>query len=161
MNREAEVFQQQNNVNNARLLIEQTRHTFAATLLELDHQIAQAKRAYDSEERLLQEDLIAANQYETTKANYDFLVQKRDSLTHTHEQEIALREQQLVQAEAALRNMQANLNVIKAKSPESRDQGSCQRPIDGLERRHRRSHYARRAIGPDRRVGRLPGAHSN
>jgi HlyD family secretion protein len=33
MNREAEVFQQQNNVNNARLLIEQTRHAFAAALL--------------------------------------------------------------------------------------------------------------------------------
>jgi HlyD family secretion protein len=115
MKQEADLFQQANDLQNTRLVIEQDRRAFSSELLELDHHIAQLKRTYESEKQLKQQNLIPTQQFEKTQEEYEYLLKKRETNVQNHEQEMLLREQQIKQQEASLKRMEANLLLVKQK----------------------------------------------
>lgn len=79
MKQKNDLLQHTNNLHNARLMLEQERRTFSSDVLELDHQIALLERAYEREKHLKRHNLIPAQQFEKTQAEYDYLLRKRET----------------------------------------------------------------------------------
>ena len=78
MYREAELFQQSNNLRNTRLLMEQNRLRIQGEILELDYQIAQQRRVVGNNEELKKRNLIADQDYDEALDQYQYLMDTRD-----------------------------------------------------------------------------------
>jgi len=115
MNREAEFFQLNNDLRNAQLIMEQNQLDLRSRLLELDYRIKQSKRKYQREQILRNKEIIAAEQYEETKTEYEYLCRKRELTKRTYEQDSRFRKHQVKQIEASLERMEANLKIAKQK----------------------------------------------
>ncbi len=114
MYREAELFQQSNNLRNTRLAMEQNRLAVQAQILELNYQIKTQERLYQNSLGLKGKNLISDQEFEEVKDRFDYLAQKRDLATKTHEQDSLYRETQIEQLETGLERMTDNLEVVKS-----------------------------------------------
>ena len=113
MYREAELFQQSNNLRNTRLAMEQNRLNLKAQIQELDYKIKQIKREYNNQENLFSRDLIAEQIFDATKDEYEYLIGKRDITIQSHVQDSIFRETQLGQLTQSLDRMENNLEIVK------------------------------------------------
>ncbi len=115
MYREAELFQQSNNLRNTSLAMEQNRLALRAQILDLDYQIKQSKRDYANISDLIKrnENLIATQKYEAARDEYEYLLSKRDLTLQSHVQDSIFRNVQLEQLETSLLRMEANLEIVK------------------------------------------------
>jgi len=127
MYREAELFQQSNNLRNTRLAMEENRLALKAQLIELDYRIKQSKRNYDTQAELAEKSLIAQQQFEAAQDEYDYLLQTRDLTMESHQQDSTFREVQLEQLEESLVRMEANLNIVK----QNLDNLTIKAPVSG------------------------------
>jgi HlyD family secretion protein len=113
MYREAELFQQSNNLRNTRLAMEQNRLNLKAQIQELDYQIKQVKREYNNQFDLFSHDLIAEQIFDATKDEYEYLIGKRDITIQSHVQDSIFRKTQLEQLTQSLARMENNLEIVK------------------------------------------------
>jgi HlyD family secretion protein len=113
MYREAELFQQSNNLRNTRLLMEQNRLSLSADLMELDYQISQQKRVCATDDQLKKNDLISEQEYEAARDQYNYLTKKRELTLQSHQQDSVFRDTQIRQLELSLDRMDANLEIVK------------------------------------------------
>ncbi len=127
MYREAELFQQSNNLRNTRLAMAENRLTLKAQLIELDYRIKQSKRNYDTQAELVDKSLIAKQQFEAAQDEYDYLQQTRDLTMESHKQDSIFREVQLEQLEESLVRMEANLKIVK----QNLDNLTIKAPVSG------------------------------
>jgi HlyD family secretion protein len=115
MYREAQLFEQMNNLRNTRLLMEQNTLMLRGDLLEIDRQIGESKRKYRQCVRLKEKGLISENEFEQAKEEHDYWVNKRELTVETQRQDSTLRAVQIKQLEASISRMQANMEIIKQK----------------------------------------------
>lgn len=115
MFREAELFQQSNNLRNTRLAMEQNRLTLKGQLVELDYQIQRLKRLYERNKALLEKNLISQQEFEQVKDEYDYYLKRKQLAIDSFKQDSLFRKIQIEQLEASLKRMQSNLEVIKQK----------------------------------------------
>jgi len=115
MYREAQLYEQINNLRNTRLAIEQNSLGLRGDLLEIDHQISNSKRDFEQYRQLLEKNLISQNDYEQAEENYDYWTKRRELTLETQRQDSILRTIQIEQLEASVTRMQANLEVVKQK----------------------------------------------
>lgn len=115
MYREAELYQQSNNLRNTRLLLEQNRLDLKRQLAELDYNILAAQKRYNRYKVLHEEDLVSRQEYEEIKDNYEYLVRRREIVKESQETDLKFREQQIKQLELSLKRMEDNLTVAKQK----------------------------------------------
>ena len=127
MYREAELFQQSNNLRNTRLAMEENRLALKAQLIELDYLIKQSKRNYDTQAELVDKSLIAKQQFEAAQDEYEYLQQTRDLTMESHKQDSIFREVQLEQLEESLVRMEANLKIVK----QNLDNLTIKAPVSG------------------------------
>jgi HlyD family secretion protein len=113
MYREAELFQQSNNLRNTRLAMDQNRLTLRGQLLELNYQIKKQQRIYQQYEELIGRGLASDQQYQDAKDEYQYLVAERELTLETHRQDSIYRAIQIKQLQASLERMEANLQVVK------------------------------------------------
>jgi len=113
MNREAELFQQSNNLRNTRLAMEQNSLQVKAQLLELDLNMKKQKRIYENSKELRKQNLISEIESQEAKDNYDYLVDTRELTLQSHHQDSIFRAVQIDQLEASLQRMQDNLEIVK------------------------------------------------
>jgi HlyD family secretion protein len=128
MYREAELFQQINNLRNTRLLFEQSRLALERDLADLDFQVEKQKRKFTSFQSLFDEKLISRHDFEDTRDEYDMVQNKRRLAAESQEKELAFRQQQITQLEDAVQRMQENLRVAKGKL----DNLTLRAPISGI-----------------------------
>ena len=114
MYREAELFQQSNNLRNTRLAMEQNRLNIQAQLLDLDYRIKKQKRIFEENNNLIEQKLISIKQFEESKDEYQYLLNSRELTLKSHEQDSTFRETQIEQLEASLERMQLNLEIVKS-----------------------------------------------
>jgi HlyD family secretion protein len=95
--------------------MEQNQLDLQSQLLELDYNIKQLKRKYKREQKLIGKKIIAAEQYEDTKTEYEYLCRKKELTKRTFEQNTRFRENQIKQIKASLQRMEANLNIARQK----------------------------------------------
>jgi HlyD family secretion protein len=115
MYREAELFQQINNLRNTRLDMERTRLSLQTQIVELDYQIAQQKRIFQRNEELFKKNMIAKDEFEDTRDLYDYLLKSRSLTLESHRQDSIFRKEQIRQLEASVGRMQSNLEIVKQK----------------------------------------------
>lgn len=115
MFREAEFYQQSNNLRNTRLLMEQQRLQLKKDMASADYQLITKRREFERYGKLHSENLISQQDYDKIKDDFDYLVKSRTLTKETMEQDILFREQQVQQLETSLRRMENNLEVVKNK----------------------------------------------
>ncbi|MCP4580703.1 MAG: HlyD family efflux transporter periplasmic adaptor subunit [candidate division Zixibacteria bacterium] len=115
MYREAQLFEQVNNLRNTRLAMEQNSLRLRGDLLEIDRQIGSSKREYDQFVELRAKDLISQNQFDQAKDEYDYWVRKRELILETQKQDSLLRAIQVEQLEASVTRMEENMQIVRQK----------------------------------------------
>jgi HlyD family secretion protein len=118
MYREAQLFEQINNLRNTRLAMEQRSLDLRAELLEVDRRINESRRARDQAVALKEKNLISANEFERAGEEFDYWASKRELTIETRKQDSILRSVQLEQLEASVERMQANLEVVRQRLDE-------------------------------------------
>lgn len=113
--REAEFFEQSNNLRNTRLLMEQSRLNLMRQLNELDFQIKTQKRLYERQKELADKNLIAQQEYEQAQDQYEYYLKQKELAVETFNQDSLFRHVQIEQLQSSLSRMQANLHVVKQK----------------------------------------------
>ncbi len=115
MYREAELFQQSNNLRNTRLSMEQYKLQLTQQLSELDNQLQQQKRLFERYKELDKDSLISKQDFEQARDQYEYLLKRKDLMEKSQKSELALRTGQLEALEESLRRMEANLEAVKQK----------------------------------------------
>jgi len=113
MYREAELFQQSNNLRNTKLAMEQNRLALQSQILDLDYQIKQARRVHERNAKLAKKELIPVEEFESTRDEYLYLLDKREVTLKSYNQDSLFREIQIRQLEAGLQRMEDNLKIVK------------------------------------------------
>jgi HlyD family secretion protein len=113
--REAELFQQSNNLRNTRLSFEQYRLQLNRDLASVDNDLVQQKRIFDRYTELIKDNLISNHEFEIAKDQYQYLQKRKELTLETQRHELAFREGQIDALEASLQRMQDNLYIVKEK----------------------------------------------
>jgi len=113
MYREAELFQQSNNMRNTRLAMEQNALNIKAQLLDIEFEIRNAKREYKNSRSLINDNLISAQEFEIAEDQYKYLTDKRELMLLSYHQDSVYREIQLNQIAVSLKRMESNLDIVK------------------------------------------------
>jgi len=115
MQQEAEYFNQRDNLQKARLSMEQNRLDYTTLLNDLDYQIKTEKRLYDENRVLFEKKIISKTEYIKVKERYEYLIKKKQLATQNYKQETHFRQVQIEQQEASINRMGSNLDIIKEK----------------------------------------------
>jgi HlyD family secretion protein len=115
MYREAELFQQSNNLRNTKLSMEQYKLQLNQQLSELDNQLQQQRKLYERYKELDKDSLISKQDFEQARDQYEYLLKRKDLMEKSQKSELALRTGQLDALEESLRRMETNLESVKQK----------------------------------------------
>jgi len=115
MFREAELFEQSNNLRNTRLAMEQNQLNLRSQLIDLDYQKKQLKRDFLRNKEMLNNNLISKLDFERIKDEYDYVQKRRELAIESFRQDSIFRKVQILQLEASLERMQKNLALVKTK----------------------------------------------
>lgn len=113
--REAELFQQSNNLRNTRLQMEQYKLQLKQELATIENRLQQQKRVYERYQELIKDDLIAQHQFDLSKDEYEYLVRAKELTMESQKNELEFRQAQVEALEASLKRMQDNLSIVKNK----------------------------------------------
>lgn len=113
--REAELFQQSNNLRNTRLSMEQYQLTLKKELASVENQLQQQARLYERYKKLWEDKLISSHEYETARDQYEFLKKSKDLTIESQTKETEFRESQIASLEDSLNRMKGNLEITKSK----------------------------------------------
>ena len=113
--REAELFQQSNNLRNTRLSMEQYRLRLKQELAEIENQLQQQKRIYERYKELVKENLISRHEFELAQDQYQYLLKRRELTIESQKNDLEFRQAQIDALEASLKRMQDNLDIVKRK----------------------------------------------
>ncbi len=115
MYREAQFFEQSNNLRNTRLLMEQNSLNLRRELTEIDYQIQRLQRAHERAVELVKKNLISQQEYEIARNDYEYYLKRKDLAIQSFKQDSLFRQVQIENLESSLARMQANLGVVKQK----------------------------------------------
>jgi len=113
--REAELFQQSNNLRNTRLQMEQYKLQLKQELATIENRLQQQKRTYERYQELIKDDLIAQHQFDLAKDEYEYLMKAKELTRESQQNELEFRQAQVDALEASLKRMQDNLSIVKEK----------------------------------------------
>jgi HlyD family secretion protein len=127
MFREAELFEQSNNLRNTRLAMEQNRLNLKSELINLDYQTKTLTRDFKRKKELVKENLISELEYEESRDQFEYNLKRRELAIESYKQDSLFRKVQIGQLEASLTRMQKNLALVKTKL----DNLTIKAPISG------------------------------
>jgi len=115
MYREAQLYEQINNLRNTRIAMEQRKLQLRADLLEVDRMINESERQYAVAVSLRDKGLSSSNEFNRVKEEFDYWTNKRVLTIETQRQDSVLRSQQVEQLEASVIRMDANLEFVRKR----------------------------------------------
>ena len=110
MYREAQLYEQINNLRNTRIMMEQRKLQLNAELLDIDHMIKESRRQYRVAATLYDKGFTSASEFQQIKDEFDFWSNKQQLTLETQRQDSVLRSQQVEQLEASVARMESNLD---------------------------------------------------
>jgi len=113
MYREAELFQQSNNLRNTRLAMARDRLITRGQLLDLGNRVAKQRRLFKLNAQLAEKNHISNDKFEESRDEYEYLVAKHELTLQTREQDSIYRETQIRQLESSVQRIEANLEVVR------------------------------------------------
>jgi HlyD family secretion protein len=115
MYREAQFFEQSNNLRNTRLLMEQNSLNLRREMTEIDYQIQRLQRGHERAAELVKKNLISQQEYESARNDYEYYLKRKELALQSFKQDSLFRLAQIESLESSLARMQANLGVVKQK----------------------------------------------
>jgi HlyD family secretion protein len=128
MNREAQLFEQRNNLRNTRLYMEQNKLALQEQMAELKYEIQTSERIYKRNQKLYQKNLIPKDDLDQAKEKYDYLLKKLDLTIKSQEQDSIFRAMQIRMLEESVERISDNLEIVK----KNLDNLLIKAPISGL-----------------------------
>lgn len=113
--REAELFQQTDNLRRTRLSLEQYRLQLNQELTQIDNLLLQQQRTYERYKELRKDSLISEHEYELAKDQYEYLVKRKELTIESQRNEMKFRTTQIDALVAQLKRMESNLEVAQEK----------------------------------------------
>jgi HlyD family secretion protein len=127
MYREAQQYEQSNNLRNTRLAVEQQRLTLQMQIADLDVQLSQQRRKMETAEILHNKGLIPEQDYRNLSDQISNLTRRRELTVLSAQQDSAFRTEQIRQLETSVLRLQSNLEVIR----QNQEQLTIRAPISG------------------------------
>ena len=127
INREAQLLDQQNNLRTTRLSMDQQTNTWKQQLLQLEYDLKQLERTYRLNEGLKERDLVAPQEYERSREEYELALERRDLLRANIRNDSLFRRSQEGQIDASLELIDDNLAFLRR----SLENLAVRAPIDG------------------------------
>jgi HlyD family secretion protein len=115
MYREAELFQQMNNLRNTRLLLEQNQLSLRMQVSEARNTLERAKRKFERSKILNDEQLISRQDFEEAESEYNLALEREHITSQSQETDQIFRKQQIQQLEESANRMRDNLEIAKQK----------------------------------------------
>lgn len=115
MYREAEFFQQNNNLRTAQLSLEQYRFELDQQLADVEHDLERARREYRNQSALYEEKLVSKDTFDAARETFEYAEKKRALTMETRQRELAFRDQQIAQLEESVTRIRENLGVVRQK----------------------------------------------
>ena len=113
--REAELFQQINNLRSTRLEMERYRLQLNQQLALVDNSLQQQKRVHERYQELIKDDLISQHEYELAKDQYDYLVKNKALTVESQTKDLEFRQRQVEALEGQVTRMQSNMEIIRSR----------------------------------------------
>jgi HlyD family secretion protein len=113
--REAELFQQINNLRNTRLDMERYRLQLSQELAYVENDLQQQKRVYERYKELVNDQLISDHEYELAKDQYEYLLKRKKLTIESQEKDLEFRQRQVDALVAQVERMQNNLKIIEGR----------------------------------------------
>jgi len=128
VNRETEMYDLINNLENTRLRLRQDKFTLKKTLSELDYQIRQAKDDHDRNAKLFADKVISEQEFTKTKIIFERLSQQRDIEIENQKFQEENSIIQIKQLEGTLDRTRLNLTMMK----QNLENLAVRAPVSGL-----------------------------
>jgi len=128
VNRETEMYELINNLENTRLRLRQDKFTLKRTLSELDYQIRQAKDDFERNTKLFADKVISDQEFTRTLITHERLIQQRDIEIENQKFQEENSITQIKQLEGTLDRTRLNLRMMK----ENLENLSVKAPVSGL-----------------------------
>lgn len=113
MNHETEMYRLINELQNTRLSLKQNRFTLEKTLADLNYKIEQAKDLYDRNKQLVDEKIVARQEFNKNKMEYEGLVKQREIEIESQRYQEENARIQIQQLEGTIARTQRNLQMMK------------------------------------------------
>jgi HlyD family secretion protein len=113
MNHETEMYRLINELQNTRLSLKQNRFTLEKTLADLNYKIEQAKDLYDRNKQLVDEKIVARQEFNKNKMEYEGLVRQREIEIESQRYQEDNARIQIQQLEGTIARTQRNLQMMK------------------------------------------------
>ncbi len=127
LDNESRLAEKQNALRNLLLQKEKERLTLLQTRLQNEIDIERKKRRFEQNKKLFEEDLIAKEDYITAKEDYEMAVKNNELVLQKQAQDSVYQGIEIENMEMGLRNMQANVKMVK----ERYENLNVKAPIDG------------------------------
>lgn len=113
--REDQLHEQRDLLRNVEAEMAEARRDFQRRLAELDYEIVKANRIHERDAALSEEGLIAELEFELSRDEYQFLLQRRRSELANEEEVERSRQVRIQQAAEAIERMRANVQLAQEK----------------------------------------------
>ncbi len=128
VNRETEMYDLINNLENTRLRLRQDKFTLQRTLSELDYQIRQAKDDFERNTKLFADKVISEQEFTRTRITHERLIQQRGIEVENQKFQEENSITQIKQLEGTLDRTRLNLRMMK----DNLENLSVRAPVSGL-----------------------------
>ncbi|WP_294592744.1 efflux RND transporter periplasmic adaptor subunit [uncultured Rikenella sp.] len=112
---EADLAEKENLLRNTRVSMEQEKLNLQKERLQLDMDVARAKRKYEQYEALHREDLISNEEYLQAKENYELSLKQKELVFERQRQDSIFRSIQVDNMEISLESMKKNMELIRQR----------------------------------------------
>lgn len=112
LNREAQLYEQINNLRTSRLLLDQNTQNLEKELAEVDYQLQLATPEYSRQKELYEEQVISRKEYEEAKERFDYNSKRRVIVADAYKQELQLKSVQLKQLNDSEARMWKSLEAV-------------------------------------------------
>lgn len=127
LNAESELAEKQNILRNTQISMEQDLLNNRTELAQVDLETVRKKRAFEQQQRLYNEKLIAREEYLQAKEDYELALRRQKLITQRLHKDSVFRLSQVDQMEDNLANMQRNVVLVRQR----KDELDVVSPIDG------------------------------
>lgn len=113
VNHETEIYRLQNELQNTRLSIRQQKFTMQQAIYDFDAKIAAAQDLYDRNKQLVEEKIVARQEFNKNKFELEGLIKQRDIQLQSQRYQDENATRQISQLEGTLARTQRNLALMK------------------------------------------------
>ena len=128
LNSEANLAEKENTLRNTMIQMEQQKMNLSLDILQLQTEVQRKKRTFESQQRLLADNLIGKEEFLRAEEDYTLYQKKLEVTLARAEQDSVYRSVQIKQMQESLDNMKFNMQMIRRRKQNL----EVKAPIDGV-----------------------------